>query len=20
MDMMWYLWCGSNSPLFGKKR
>ncbi len=19
LDMMWYLWCGSNSPLFGKK-
>ena len=20
MDMMWYLWCGSDSPLFGKER
>lgn len=20
MDLMWYLWCGSNSPLFGKKK
>lgn len=20
MDMIWYLWCGANSPLFGKKR
>ena len=20
MDMMWYLWCGSNSPLFGKDK
>ncbi|EJP6473623.1 fructose-1,6-bisphosphatase [Clostridium botulinum] len=20
MDMMWYLWCGPNSPLFGKRR
>lgn len=20
MDMMWYLWCGPNSPVFGKKR
>ncbi len=20
MDMMWYLWCGSNSPVFGKQK
>lgn len=20
MDLMWYLWCGCNSPLFGKKK
>lgn len=20
MDMMWYLWCGADSPLFGKER
>lgn len=20
MDIIWYLWCGENSPLFGKKR
>ncbi len=20
MDMMWYLWCGNNSPLFGKQK
>ncbi len=20
MDLMWYLWCGYNSPLFGKKK
>ncbi len=20
MDLMWYLWCGKNSPLFGKNR
>ncbi|WP_416176664.1 fructose-1,6-bisphosphatase [Clostridium sp.] len=20
MDMLWYMWCGENSPLFGKKK
>ena len=20
MDLMWYLWCGKNSPLFGKNK